>query len=71
MQKNHYIQFETESRDQYYFEKYAADGDNVEDKNDLFIKSVNRLEESLNLFKIWVIMFLKFLIERFKLIIYS
>lgn len=48
-----YIKFETASRNQFYDEKYLKVEVSDQDNNAL-IETVNRLDKSLDLFKIWV-----------------
>ena len=63
-QKIYYINFETTSRDKYYKDNYTKQAEYSFDSTGLLIQSVNKLDENLNLFKIWV---MKLLIINLKL----
>lgn len=53
-QSDVYIKFETASRNQFYDEKYIKKDEDSDQANSALIQTVNRLDKSLDLFKIWV-----------------
>ena len=53
-QTEYYTKFETASRNKFYLEKYNKSDETLDQDNRVLIETVNRLDKSLDLFKIWV-----------------